>query len=281
MTNKEKLSQQILQKKSMLCVGLDSDVSRMPEGIAKMPEGVLEFNKRIIDSTQDLCVSYKLNTAFYEAMGSAGWECMARTLEYIPSEILTIADAKRGDIGNTATQYRRALLEELDFDAITLNPYMGLDSMQNFLEIPGKWGIALGLTSNAGSADIQQQKLESGKKVYEHTMDLLSDQYSDEQLMYVVGATKLSELAGLRQKHPQYFFLIPGVGAQGASLSMVMNAGYVAGSAGMLINSSRSIIFASSMPDFEQASRAVALDYQKEMEAFIDSQDHKVGLGSS
>ncbi len=271
MISKDKLVAQIKAKKSVLCVGLDSDVHRMPDGIAKMPDGVLEFNKKIIDATKDLCVSYKLNTAFYEVMGAAGWECMMKTLEYIPSEIFTIADAKRGDIGNTAIQYRRALLEEMDFDSVTLNPYMGMDSLEPYMEIPGKWGIALGLTSNSGSEDIQQQELSNGQKVYEHSMQLMASKFSSEQLMFVVGATKISEIAELRQKFSDYFFLIPGVGAQGASLGMAMEAAYIPEEAGMLINSSRAILFASAMGDFASAAQAVAKDYQSEMASFLEA----------
>ena len=294
MTRKQ-LIEQIKQKRSFLCVGLDTDITKIPGHLQAHPDAVFEFNRQIIDATKDLCVSYKLNTAFYEAMGLKGWEAMERTVNYIPQEHFIIADAKRGDIGNTSSQYARAFFETLNFDAITVAPYMGEDSVKPFLEFENKWAIVLGLTSNPGSKDFEQLKVvgqatnnsdeatnngdeatNNGNKagntkagyLYESVLEKVSAWGNPGNLMFVVGATKASVLAGIRRIIPDHFLLVPGVGFQGGSLKEVSQYGMNA-DCGLLVNASRAIIYASEKEDFAAEARAIAQQYQAEMAGYL------------
>lgn len=264
--NRTSLIKEIRSKKSFLCVGLDSDVRKMPVGITQDTAGLIEFNKQIIEATAEFAVCYKINTAFYECFGAAGWEAMEETLEAIPKNILTIADAKRGDIGNTSSMYARAFFEALPFDAITINPYMGKDSVSPFLEFKDKWSILLALTSNPGSQDFQTLQTGSGQ-VYEEVLRKSSTWGDEGNMMYVVGATRAEELSRIRQIIPKHFLLVPGVGAQGGSLVDVVRHG-ANQDIGLLINASRSIIYASSESDFAEAARSEAKKIQQEMSIF-------------
>jgi len=278
MTRKQ-LIEQVQQKKSYLCVGLDTDITKIPKHLQSQPNAVFEFNKAIIDATKDLCVSYKINTAFYEALGIKGWEAMEQTVNYIPKEHLKIADAKRGDIGNTSSQYARAFFETLQFDAITVAPYMGEDSVRPFLEYENKWTIVLGLTSNAGSQDFEQLKLvgedtnqgskvDGGDFLYERVLKKISGWGTKDNLMFVVGATKATDLQGIRKIIPDNFLLVPGVGFQGGSLEEVSQYGMNT-DCGLLVNASRAIIFASEKENFAAEARAIAQQYQSEMAAYL------------
>lgn len=264
---RQQIIDQIRAKKSYLCVGLDTDLNKIPAHLRSRPDAVFEFNRQIIDATRDLCVAYKINTAFYEAMGLAGWETMAQTVDYISSSHLKIADAKRGDIGNTSSQYARAFFEELNFDAITVAPYMGEDSIKPFLEYGNKWTIVLGLTSNKGSADFQQLKIE-GKYFYEVVIKTISEWGSDEKLMFVTGATRADEINSIRQIVPDHFLLVPGVGYQGGSLDEVSRRG-LNKDCGLLVNASRAIIYAGHGEDFANDARNVARQYQAEMKTYL------------
>ncbi|MEP6616862.1 MAG: orotidine-5'-phosphate decarboxylase [Ginsengibacter sp.] len=264
---KAELAEQIFLKKTYLCVGLDTDFDKIPKHLQSLPDAVFEFNKQIIDHTQDLCVAYKINTAFYESMGAKGWDIMQRTADYIPASHLKIADAKRGDIGNTSRQYANAFFKVLNFDAITVAPYMGEDSVKPFLEFPGKWAIVLALTSNSGSADFQQQKT-GDEWLYEKVLRKVSNWGNTGNLMFVAGATKPSELQSIRKIIPDHFILVPGVGFQGGSLSEVSKYG-LNDSCGLLVNVSRAIIYASENEDFALEARAIALQYQEEMEGYL------------
>ncbi len=250
-----------------MCVGLDTDIRKLPDGISRDVSGMLEFNKAIIEATSEFAVSYKLNTAFYESLGAAGWELMEKTLELIPNNVFTIADAKRGDIGNTSSLYARAFFETLSFDSITVNPYMGQDSVSPFLAFEGKWSILLALTSNAGSQDFQVLKTPEGQ-VFEEVLKKSSAWGNAENTMYVVGATRAEELSRIRKIIPDHFLLVPGVGAQGGSLEEVVKHGANA-DLGLLINASRSIIYASSATDFAEAAGREAGKLQREMRIFI------------
>jgi orotidine-5'-phosphate decarboxylase len=275
---RQELINQIQTKKSYLCVGLDTDISKIPDRLKSHPDAVFEFNKAIIDATQDLCVSYKINTAFYEAMGVKGWEAMEKTVNYIPAAHFKIADAKRGDIGNTSSQYAKAFFETMNFDAITVAPYMGADSVRPFLEYEGKWAIVLGLTSNKGAADFEMRQLVSENEqsqlrpeyLYENVLRTVSSWGNPGNLMFVVGATKATELENIRSIIPEHFLLVPGVGFQGGSLEDVskygMNADY-----GLLVNASRAIIYAGDKENFAAAARAIAQEYQSEMNSYIVS----------
>lgn len=265
--NRTSLIQQIRNKQSFLCVGLDTDIRKLPDGISRDVSGMLEFNKAIIEATSEFAVSYKLNTAFYESLGAAGWELMEKTLELIPNNVFTIADAKRGDIGNTSSLYARAFFETLSFDSITVNPYMGQDSVSPFLAFEGKWSILLALTSNAGSQDFQVLKTPEGQ-VFEEVLKKSSAWGNAENTMYVVGATRAEELSRIRKIIPDHFLLVPGVGAQGGSLEEVVKHGANA-DLGLLINASRSIIYASSATDFAEAAGREAGKLQREMRIFI------------
>ena len=265
---KNKLVEQINAKKSYLCVGLDTDIQKLPAHLPKTKEGVIAFNKSIIDATAPFCVSYKLNTAFYESQGVQGWEAMEATLAHIPSTHFTIADAKRGDIGNTSAQYAKTFFEVLPFDAITVAPYMGKDSIDPFLAYQNKCTIVLGLTSNEGSANFEQQKLANGQFLYESVLEQVSSWGTTDQLMFVVGATKAEDFTGIRKIIPNHFLLVPGVGAQGGSLSDVTHFGKNK-EVGLLVNASRAIIFASNGPNFAEKAAIAASDYAQEMKALL------------
>jgi len=266
MTRSE-LVQQIKSKKSYLCVGLDTDVAKMPGHLERSAAGMFEFNKAIIDATSDLCVSYKMNTAFYEAQGVAGWEVLQKTVEYIGKEHFKIADAKRGDIGNTSDQYARAFFETLPFDSVTVAPYMGSDSVQPFLKYEGKWAIVLGLTSNKGAADFELQPCGEGL-LYEKVLKTVSQWGTDENIMFVVGATQSDSFTAIRKIIPAHFLLVPGVGAQGGSLKDISEKAMNT-DCGLLVNVSRDIIFASTGEDFAAAARNKALAYQEEMAEYL------------
>lgn len=268
MTRKQ-LIEQIQLKKSYLCIGLDSDISKIPEHLRSHPDAIFEFNKQIIDATRDLCVAYKINTAFYEVCGSKGWETMERTVDYIPKEHFTIADAKRGDIGNTSTQYAKAFFETLNFDAVTVAPYMGEDSVRPFLEFENKWAIVLGLTSNAGSKDFEQLKT-GDSFIFEKVLEEVSKWGSIDNLMFVVGATRANELESIRKIIPDHFLLVPGVGFQGGSLEETSKHG-MNRDCGLLVNASRAIIFAGDKEDFAGEARVIAGQYQKEMAQYAAS----------
>ncbi|MEK0423023.1 MAG: orotidine-5-phosphate decarboxylase [Bacteroidota bacterium] len=265
---KQKLVEQITAKQSYLCVGLDTDIEKLPAHLPKTKEGVIAFNKAIIDATAPFCVSYKLNTAFYESQGLAGWEAMEATLAHIPNTHFTIADAKRGDIGNTSAQYAKTFFEVLPFDAITVAPYMGKDSIDPFLAYKNKCTIVLGLTSNEGSKNFEQQKMASGQFLYESVLKQVSSWGTEDQLMFVVGATKAEDFVGIRKIIPNHFLLVPGVGAQGGSLTDVTKYGKNK-EVGLLVNASRAIIFASSGNDFAEKAAKAASDYANEMKGLL------------
>ena len=261
------LIEQIRQKKSYLCVGLDTDPIKIPIYLQGLPDAVFKFNKQIIDATKDLCVAYKINTAFYEAIGAAGWDIMQRTNAYIPNTHLKIADAKRGDIGNTSDQYARAFFEVLNFDAVTIAPYMGKDSITPFLQYTGKWAIVLGLTSNKGSNDFQQKKI-GNHYLYEEVIEKVAGWGTKENLMFVVGATKAADITDIRKIVPEHFLLVPGVGFQGGSLAEVSTAG-ITSDVGLLVNVSRAIIYAGESENFAGEATAIAQQYQQEMASYI------------
>ena len=254
----------IQQRQTMLCVGLDTDPERLPACLRSEKDPVLAFHKAIVESTADLCVAYKPNLAFFEAMGPAGMECFARTVECLPSDALCIADAKRGDIGNTADRYAHAFWDVYGVDAVTLHAYMGRDSVQPFLGREGKWAVVLGLTSNTGAADFQEKIAADGQPFYRHMVDAALSWGSHEDTMLVVGATRPSALADLRQAYPQHFFLVPGIGAQGGDLEAVIKAGCPSHN-NLIINASRSILYASSGSDFAEKAREAAQELSKKM----------------
>jgi orotidine-5'-phosphate decarboxylase len=259
MTRKDIINQ-IQAKKTCLCVGLDTDATKLPLHLINRPNGILEFNRQIINATKDLCIAYKINTAFYESLGAKGWEIMEETLDCIPENIFTIADAKRGDIGNTSTMYARAFFEQLDFDSITVSPYMGSDSIKPFLEFKDKFTIVLALTSNPGSTDFEQQKIGS-EYLYEKVLRTTQGWGSPENMMYVVGATKAEALADIRKIVPDHFLLIPGVGAQGGNMNDVLKYGAIKQDTGLLVNSSRQILYASNGEDFMEKARNEAMKF--------------------
>jgi len=261
----------IRKKRSFLCVGLDSEISKLPPHLLRFEDPVFEFNKQIIDATIDFAVAYKPNLAFYESQGMKGWISLEKTISYLhmkQDHTFLIADAKRGDIGNTSTQYAKAFFEILDADAITVAPYMGIDSVQPFLSYPGKWAIVLALTSNKGASDFQY--LKSGDDLlFEHILRTSSKWGTAENMMYVVGATQAQQLEKIRNIIPDHFLLVPGVGAQGGSLQEVARYGMTK-DIGLLVNASRSIIFASSKADFAGKAREEAEKMQKEMASIMD-----------
>jgi orotidine-5'-phosphate decarboxylase len=263
----QSLTEQIQQKRSYLCVGLDTDISKLPKHLQSHTGAIYNFNKAIIDATKDFCVGYKINTAFYESEGLKGWEAMEKTLSYIPSTHFTIADAKRGDIGNTSSRYAKAFFETLPFDAITVAPYMGEDSIRPFLEYENKFTIVLGLTSNTGAKDFELQKA-GDEYLYEKVLRTVSKWGSPDNLMFVVGATQAEELQHIRKIIPDNFLLVPGVGAQGGSLAEVSKFG-MNKACGLLVNASRAIIYAGGGEDFAEKAAAVAQQYQKEMEVHL------------
>lgn len=268
MTRNE-LYHQIQLKKSFLCVGLDTDINRIPRHLLDTKDPVFEFNKQIIDATHDLCVAYKPNIAFYEALGAKGWESLEKTLDYIPKNHFTIADAKRGDIGNTSRLYAKAFFETMDFDSVTVAPYMGEDSVKPFLEFDNKWVILLALTSNKGSNDFQFTTQEDGQPLYEKVMRKAMEWGTPENLMFVIGATHPEKFAEIRAIAPDNFLLVPGIGAQGGDLQGVMNYGSN-NMGGLLINSSRGIIFAGNGEDFAEKARAAAFKMQQGMSKKIN-----------
>lgn len=266
MTRSE-LVAQIQKKKSYLVVGLDTDIAKLPRHLLTEPDPVFAFNKAIIDATRDLCVGYKINTAFYEALGVKGWEAMEKTVRYIGNEHFKIADAKRGDIGNTSDQYAKAFFETLPFDSITVAPYMGEDSVRPFLQHAGKWAIVLGLTSNKGAGDFELQTA-GDELLYEKVLRTVSGWGSPDNLMFVVGATQADSFTNIRKITPRHFYLVPGVGAQGGSLKEISEKAMTA-DCGILVNSSRAIIYASSKEDFAEKARAMAMAVQQEMASYL------------
>jgi len=260
---------QIQKKKSYLCIGLDTDPLKLPAVLKNDPDPVFAFNKAIIEATSDLCVAYKPNLAFYESMGAAGWKSLENTLLLIPEDIFTIADAKRGDIGNTSTLYARAFFDNLNFDSVTVAPYMGRDSVQPFLAFQNKWAIVLALTSNEGAMDFQTTMLDDGSPLYEKVLRMVATWGTPDNLMFVVGATRAEEFTSIRKIVPNHFLLVPGVGAQGGDLKAVSRAG-MNKQCGLLVNSSRQIIYASSGSDFAEKAREAALLIQREMEELLD-----------
>jgi orotidine-5'-phosphate decarboxylase len=281
--NRQQLTEQIFSKKTYLCIGLDTDITKIPQHLLSFSDPIFEFNKQIIDATKDFCVSYKINTAFYEAEGLKGWETMEKTVNYIPSTHFKIADAKRGDIGNTSSQYAKAFFETMNFDAITVAPYMGEDSVKPFLEYTNKWTILLGLTSNSGSNDFELQKiikriegLDEGmhtwkneeKYLYEAVLQTASKWGTPENLMFVIGATQANEFTNIRKLTPYYFYLVPGVGAQGGSLKEISEKAMIK-NCGLLVNASRAVIYASNGEDFADAAAKAAKEYADEMKEYL------------
>lgn len=270
MTKKE-LIHQIKAKKSFLCVGLDVDMDKIPQHLLDSDDPIFEFNKAIIDATHDLTVAYKPNTAFYEAYGLNGWKSLSKTIDYLnqnyPS-IFTIADAKRGDIGNTSTRYAKAFFEDMCFDSVTVAPYMGSDSVEPFLAFKNKFTIMLGLTSNKGGLDFQVLKDASGTTLYEKVLETSLSWKNAEQLMYVVGATRPEYFKKIRNIVPDHFLLVPGVGAQGGDLQGVCQYG-LNKDIGLLVNSSRGIIYASPENNFAEKAREEALILQKQMQSIL------------
>ncbi len=282
---RQQLVDQIFLKSTYLCVGLDTNISKIPKHLQQHPNVVFNFNKQIIDATKDYCVSYKINTAFYEALGAKGWEAMEQTVDYIPSTHFKIADAKRGDIGNTSAQYAKAFFETLNFDALTVAPYMGADSVKPFLEYTDKWTILLGLTSNSGAADFELQQvqtttetLEEGVHISKQETEYLYEKVlkravkwgTEENLMFVIGATQPDEFLNSRTIAPNHFYLVPGVGTQGGNLKAISKAALTAG-CGLLVNVSRAIIYASENEDFAQEAAAIAKQYQYEMKSYLEN----------
>lgn len=286
MTRKEIISH-IFSKGSYLIVGLDTDPQKLPAHLPRTTDGMLQFNKAIIEATKEFCVGYKINTAFYEAHGVQGWEIMDETVRSIPSTHFTIADAKRGDIGNTSAQYARAFFDTLNFDAITVAPYMGEDSIRPFLEFPGKWTILLGLTSNPGANDFELQRLiqpttaaiESAELaldvashrteyLYETVLRKASSWGTEDNLMFVIGATNPNEFETVRNLTPNHFYLVPGVGAQGGSLKDISEKAATR-DGGLLVNASRAIIYASQGEDFAEAAATEAKAYAQEMKNYL------------
>lgn len=267
----EELISEIKKKKSFLCIGLDVDLEKIPKSLLKEEDPIFSFNKAIIDATHQYAVAYKPNTAFYEAYGIKGWKSLAKTIKYLNEkypEIFTIADAKRGDIGNTSSRYAKAFFEDLGFDAVTVAPYMGKDSVEPFLAFENKHTILLALTSNEGAFDFQTKKIE-GEEIYKHVLQTSKSWKNSQNLMYVIGATKAEYLAEVRKLVPNSFLLVPGVGAQGGSLHEVCKYGMTE-DIGLLVNSSRGIIYASNGDDFAEAAAREANKMQVSMNAILD-----------
>ena len=265
--NRQQIIEQIKLKKSYLCIGLDTDIKKIPPHLSADPDPIFSFNKAIIDATHNLCVSYKINTAFYESLGSKGWESLERTVDYIPKNIFIIADAKRGDISNTSSQYAKAFFETLHFDAITVAPYMGADSVKPFLEYEDKWTILLALTSNSGASDFELQTM--GKDyLYEKIIKTSMTWGNINNLMFVIGATQPGWFTKIRDISPDHFYLVPGVGAQGGSLEVISQKA-MNKDIGLLVNVSRAVIYASSKEDFAEEARIAAAGYQKEMSTYL------------
>lgn len=272
---RQELYRQICAKQSFLCVGLDTDETKIPRHLLGAKDPVFEFNKIIVEATADWCVAYKPNLAFYEARGAKGWESLQKTIEYIPKDQFIIADAKRGDIGNTSGLYAKAFFEQLFFDAITVTPYMGEDSVKPFLAYPGKWVVLLAHTSNPGSSDFQTLQTAGGGLLYEEVIRKGCAWGSPDQLMFVVGATQADKLKHMRTLAPDHFFLVPGVGAQGGDLQAVTRHG-INRQVGLLVNASRSILYASSGAGFAEAARAEAQKLQRSMHQLLT--EHRAHL---
>ena len=271
--NKQQLFEQIKAKKSFLCVGLDTDIQKIPEFLtADNNDSIFRFNQAIVDATADYCVAYKPNLAFYESLGLEGWQALEKTVDYIREkypEQFIIADAKRGDIGNTSSMYARTFFSTMDFDAVTVAPYMGEDSVTPFLSYENKWVILLALTSNKGAFDFQfTEDAQTGEQLFEKVLKTSQQWANTDNLMYVVGATRADMLLEVRKLVPDHFLLVPGVGAQGGSLQEVAKYG-MNESCGLLVNSSRQIIYASSGKDFAEAAQAEAKRVQQEMEVLL------------
>jgi orotidine-5'-phosphate decarboxylase len=264
---RQQLTEQIFFKSSYLCIGLDTDSAKLPKHLQGHPDALFQFNKEIIDATKDHCVAYKINTAFYEAMGVKGWAALEKTAHYIPDTHFKIADAKRGDIGNTSAQYAKAFFETLPFDAVTVAPYMGADSIQPFLEYEGKWTIVLGLTSNKGAHDFEMLKTNGGY-LFEQVLKKTAQWGSPGNLMFVVGATQADAFSFIRGIVPDHFYLVPGVGAQGGSLAEISNKAMLP-DCGLLVNASRAIIYASSDENFAEEAKHIAQQYQYEMKSYL------------
>ncbi len=268
--NRQRLFEEIRRKNSYLCVGLDTDLTKVPKHLLGEPDPVFAFNQQIIDATHEYCVAYKPNLAFYEALGPKGWESLQKTIEYIPKDLFTIADAKRGDIGNTSSLYARAFFESMNFDAITVAPYMGEDSVKPFLEFRDKWVILLVHTSNPGSADFQLiESAKTGKRLYEEVLAKSREWGTPDNLMYVVGATRADKIGEIRKLAPEHFFLVPGIGAQGGDLGEVSRYG-MNRQCGLLVNSSRAIIYASAEKDFALVAGLEAKKVAEEMKQHLD-----------
>jgi len=269
---KEQLISQIKAKKSFLCVGLDVDLDKIPAHLLETEDPIFEFNKAIIDATHDITVAYKPNTAFYEAYGLKGWKSLVKTIDYLNEnypEIFTIADAKRGDIGNTSTRYAEAFFNDMKFDSVTVAPYMGSDSVEPFLAFENKFTIMLALTSNKGGLDFQLLKDQNGVTLYENVLKTSLEWKNNENLMYVVGATRPEYFQKIRNIVPDHFLLVPGVGAQGGDLQGVCQYG-LNSDIGLLVNSSRGIIYASSQEDFAEKARLKAVELQEEMSGILE-----------
>jgi orotidine-5'-phosphate decarboxylase len=264
---RQQLVSQIFKKRSYLIVGLDTDIALIPQHLLSLPDPIFEFNKAIIDATKDHCIGYKINTAFYEALGLKGWEAMEKTVRYISDDHFKIADAKRGDIGNTSSQYAKAFFEALPFDAITVAPYMGEDSLKPFLEYKDKWTIVLGLTSNKGAKDFELQQAGDGL-LYEKVLKTVSGWGTPDNTMFVIGATQPDEFINIRKLTPDHFYLVPGVGAQGGSLEEISEKAMIK-DCGILVNVSRAIIYASREKQFAEKAKEVAQQYQQEMDLYL------------
>ena len=266
---KEQLFDQIRQKESYLCVGLDTDIQKIPQHLLSAKDPIFEFNKQVIDATHQYAVAYKPNIAFYEAHGTRGWESLEKTIAYIPDDVFVIADAKRGDIGNTSKMYARAFFENMNCDAITVAPYMGEDSVTPFLGFDEKWVILLALTSNPGGKDFQTLELSQGGELYEEVLRKSAAWAGNNQLMYVVGATRAESLQSIRNIIPDHFLLVPGVGAQGGSLEEVSKYG-MNSECGLLVNSSRGIIYASNDKGFGKVAGQKSQELQQQMSYFLN-----------
>lgn len=268
--NYQTLVSEIKKKESFLCVGLDTDLNKIPSHLLQEEDPIFKFNKQIIDATKDLCVAYKPNIAFYEALGPKGWESLQKTIDYIPNDIFTIADAKRGDIGNTSKMYAKTFFEYYNFDSVTVAPYMGRDSVSPFLEFDNKWVILLAATSNIGGEDFQYNELTKGNQLFEEVLEVSKQWGTEEDLMYVVGATRPEVFQKIRAIVPNSFLLVPGVGAQGGSLTEVCKYG-LSKDVGLLVNSSRGIIYADNSENFAKIARKKAQEMQQEMKTILEA----------
>lgn len=265
---KAELFEQVKAKQSFLCVGLDTDLNKIPKHLLDFEDPIFEFNKQIIDATKEFAIAYKPNIAFYEALGASGWKSLEKTIDYIPKDIFTIADAKRGDIGNTSALYARAFFENMDFDSVTVAPYMGVDSVSPFLQFEGKWVILLAVTSNEGGKDFQFLKTD-GQELYKNVLSISSQWGSTENLMYVVGATRPEYLTEIREIIPDHFLLVPGIGAQGGDLEAVCKFG-MNSSCGLIVNSARGIIYKSTGEDFADVANREAKALKQEMTVMME-----------